>query len=135
MTASFRLSFFCLDPNEPAVVVRRARATILLVASMPDEGEAPCLRKKDTQTIITKTVFAVESSLLTMTDKFKGKVKWYSIRKAWGYVTPTTEDAPTTDDIFFHQTSINSEEKNKWLVRERMMTAIGWHFNSLRTMT
>ena len=49
--------------------------------------------------------------------KYKGKVKWYSIRKAWGYVTPTSADAPQTEDIFFHQTSINSEEKNKWLVR------------------
>jgi len=50
-----------------------------------------------------------------MTDTYKGKVKWYSIRKGFGFVTPSGDDAPTKDDIFFHQTSILSDVKNKWL--------------------
>jgi len=48
-------------------------------------------------------------------EKIKGKVKWYSIRKGFGFITPTSDNAPTEEDIFFHQTSIVSDVKNKFL--------------------
>lgn len=48
-------------------------------------------------------------------DKIKGKVKWYSIRKGFGFITPSSDNAPTEEDIFFHQTSIVSDVKNKFL--------------------
>jgi len=62
-----------------------------------------------------------------MTDTYKGKVKWYSIRKGFGFVTPSGDDAPTKDDIFFHQTSILSDVKNKWLVRSFQYWVYGGH--------
>lgn len=48
-------------------------------------------------------------------EKIKGKVKWYSIRKGFGFITPSSDNAPTQEDIFFHQTSIVSDVKNKFL--------------------
>lgn len=48
-------------------------------------------------------------------EKIKGKVKWYSIRKGFGFITPSSDNAPTKEDIFFHQTSIVSDVKNKFL--------------------
>ena len=50
-------------------------------------------------------------------EKIQGKVKWYSIRKGWGFITPSSDNAPTKEDIFFHQTAIVSDVKNKRLVR------------------
>jgi hypothetical protein len=61
--------------------------------------------------------FCRETTNITMAEKFKGKVKWYSIRKGFGFITPSSENAPTKDDIFFHQTSIVAEGKTKFLVR------------------
>jgi cold shock CspA family protein len=50
--------------------------------------------------------------------KIQGKVKWFSIRKGFGFITPSSDNSPTTEDIFFHQTSIVSDVKNKFLVRQ-----------------
>lgn len=48
--------------------------------------------------------------------KNTGKVKWFSIRKGFGFITPSNDSGPTKgEDIFFHQTSIVSEAKNKFL--------------------
>lgn len=42
-------------------------------------------------------------------SKFNGKVKWFSNRKGFGFITPTSDDAPTKEDIFVHHTNIVSE--------------------------
>ncbi|KAL3923553.1 MAG: hypothetical protein SGILL_001592 [Bacillariaceae sp.] len=44
-----------------------------------------------------------------MAEKVKGRVKWFSNRKGFGFITPTSDNAPTTDDIFVHQSSIVTE--------------------------
>ena len=53
-----------------------------------------------------------------MPEKIEGKVKWYSIRKGFGFISPSSDNAPTKEDIFFHQTSIVAEQgkKTKFLV-------------------
>lgn len=39
--------------------------------------------------------------------KVKGTVKWFSNQKGYGFITPD-EGSPTTEDIFVHQTCVNS---------------------------
>jgi cold shock CspA family protein len=48
--------------------------------------------------------------LVTMAEKIKGCVKWFSNRNGYGFITPTSDNAPTTDDIFVHQSSIVNKE-------------------------
>lgn len=38
--------------------------------------------------------------------KYQGTVKWFSNKKGFGFIAPTSDDAPTTDEIFVHQTAI-----------------------------
>jgi cold shock CspA family protein len=47
----------------------------------------------------------------------KGTVKWFNGRKGFGFITPTSENSPTQEDIFVHQTSIVSGEDYRTLVR------------------
>lgn len=44
-----------------------------------------------------------------MPDKVKGTVKWFSNRKGFGFITPSSDNAPTEDDIFVHQSGIVME--------------------------
>ena len=54
-----------------------------------------------------------------MPEKVKGTVKWFSNRKGFGFVTPTSDNAPTKEDIFVHQSSIiTSPETYRTLVRK-----------------
>jgi len=38
--------------------------------------------------------------------KYQGTVKWFSNKKGFGFIAPTSDDAPTKDEIFVHQTAI-----------------------------
>jgi cold shock CspA family protein len=49
-------------------------------------------------------------------SKVKGTVKWFNNRKGYGFITPTTENSPTEEDIFVHQTSIFSGDEYRTLV-------------------
>lgn len=42
-------------------------------------------------------------------SKVSGTVKWFSNRKGFGFITPTSANSPTEDAIFVHQTSIFSD--------------------------
>eukprot|EP00538_Stauroneis_constricta_P013409 CAMPEP_0119549396 /NCGR_PEP_ID=MMETSP1352-20130426/3095_1 /TAXON_ID=265584 /ORGANISM="Stauroneis constricta, Strain CCMP1120" /LENGTH=335 /DNA_ID=CAMNT_0007594929 /DNA_START=78 /DNA_END=1085 /DNA_ORIENTATION=- len=39
-------------------------------------------------------------------EKYEGTVKWFSNRNGYGFITPTSANAPTTEDIFVHKTAI-----------------------------
>ena len=41
-------------------------------------------------------------------DKYVGTVKWFSNRKGYGFITPG-EDCPVADDVFVHQSTIQSD--------------------------
>eukprot|EP00541_Cyclophora_tenuis_P003857 CAMPEP_0116549970 /NCGR_PEP_ID=MMETSP0397-20121206/5171_1 /TAXON_ID=216820 /ORGANISM="Cyclophora tenuis, Strain ECT3854" /LENGTH=284 /DNA_ID=CAMNT_0004074757 /DNA_START=35 /DNA_END=889 /DNA_ORIENTATION=- len=41
--------------------------------------------------------------------RVQGTVKWFSNKKGYGFIEPTSEDAPTKDDIFVHQSSVTSD--------------------------
>lgn len=43
-----------------------------------------------------------------MVDKVKGKVKWFSNKKGFGFLTPDP-DSSVTEDVFVHQSSIFCE--------------------------
>lgn len=49
--------------------------------------------------------------------KYKGTVKWFSNRKGFGFITPSSDDAPTKEDIFVHQTAIVVEGNYRTVVR------------------
>ena len=38
--------------------------------------------------------------------KYQGTVKWFSNKKGFGFIAPTSDNAPTKDEIFVHQTAI-----------------------------
>lgn len=42
-------------------------------------------------------------------SKITGTVKWFSNKKGFGFITPTSANSPTEDAIFVHQTSIFSD--------------------------
>ena len=52
-----------------------------------------------------------------MADKLQGRVKWFSNKKGFGFITPA-EGSSVTDDVFVHQSSIFSEGY-RTLVREK----------------
>jgi cold shock CspA family protein len=63
-----------------------------------------------------------------MPEKIKGYVKWFSNRKGFGFITPTSDNAPTTDDIFVHQSSIVTDAEHYrtlvsgvWILREGIL--------------
>jgi cold shock CspA family protein len=43
-----------------------------------------------------------------MTDKVQGRVKWFSNKKGFGFITPA-DGSSVTDDVFVHQSSIFCE--------------------------
>ena len=52
-----------------------------------------------------------------MPEKIKGTVKWFSNRKGFGFVSPSTGG----DDIFLHHSRIVSDADYKTLVSEKDM--------------
>lgn len=48
-------------------------------------------------------------------EKISGTVKWFSNRKGFGFLTPTSANSPTEEAIFVHQTSIYSEGEYRTL--------------------
>mmetsp|Transcript_22473 Transcript_22473/g.51798 ORF Transcript_22473/g.51798 Transcript_22473/m.51798 type:complete len:308 (-) Transcript_22473:1009-1932(-) len=42
-------------------------------------------------------------------SKVQGTVKWFSNKKGYGFIEPTSENSPTKEDIFVHQSSVASE--------------------------
>mmetsp|Transcript_41970 Transcript_41970/g.58962 ORF Transcript_41970/g.58962 Transcript_41970/m.58962 type:complete len:288 (-) Transcript_41970:138-1001(-) len=42
-------------------------------------------------------------------SRIQGTVKWFSNKKGYGFIEPTSDNAPTTEDIFVHQSSITSD--------------------------
>lgn len=38
--------------------------------------------------------------------KIVGTVKWFSNRKGFGFIAPTSENTPTKDEIFVHHSSL-----------------------------
>jgi cold shock CspA family protein len=50
-------------------------------------------------------------------SKIKGTVKWFSNRKGFGFIAPTSDNSPTKEEIFVHQTSIFSDGDYRTLVR------------------
>lgn len=55
-----------------------------------------------------QTSFLV-SSLVFIMSRVQGTVKWFSNKKGYGFVTPTSEDSPVKEDIFVHQSAVHSE--------------------------
>eukprot|EP00980_Cylindrotheca_fusiformis_P026144 scaffold15472_cov117-Cylindrotheca_fusiformis.AAC.8 len=49
-----------------------------------------------------------------MPEKVKGTVKWFSNRKGFGFITPSSGDESTKDDIFVHQSGIVMETKETY---------------------
>jgi cold shock CspA family protein len=52
--------------------------------------------------------FTNHITLLNM-SRVEGTVKWFSNKKGYGFVEPTSEGATTTEDIFVHQSSVKSD--------------------------
>lgn len=48
--------------------------------------------------------------------KITGTVKWFSNRKGFGFIAPTSDNSPTKEEIFVHQTSIFSDGDYRTLV-------------------
>eukprot|EP00546_Thalassionema_frauenfeldii_P004110 CAMPEP_0178926186 /NCGR_PEP_ID=MMETSP0786-20121207/18373_1 /TAXON_ID=186022 /ORGANISM="Thalassionema frauenfeldii, Strain CCMP 1798" /LENGTH=265 /DNA_ID=CAMNT_0020601241 /DNA_START=33 /DNA_END=830 /DNA_ORIENTATION=- len=42
-------------------------------------------------------------------SRVQGTVKWFSNKKGYGFIEPTSKDAPTTEELFVHQSSIKSD--------------------------
>ena len=42
--------------------------------------------------------------------KITGTVKWFSSRKGFGFVAPTSDNAPTKDEIFVHHSGLQMVE-------------------------
>jgi cold shock CspA family protein len=42
-------------------------------------------------------------------SKVQGTVKWFSNQKGYGFITPTSENSPTEEDVFVHQSGVVSE--------------------------
>ena len=38
--------------------------------------------------------------------KYQGTVKWFSNKKGFGFIAPTSEDCPAKGEVFVHQTAI-----------------------------
>lgn len=58
-------------------------------------------------------------------SKVKGTVKWFNNRKGYGFISPTTDNSPTEEDIFVHQTSIFSGDEYRTLVSGILFFVIG----------
>lgn len=44
-----------------------------------------------------------------MSSRVQGTVKWFSNKKGYGFIEPTSENSPTKEDIFVHQSSVTSD--------------------------
>jgi cold shock CspA family protein len=59
---------------------------------------------------------SIQPTKATMATKIKGTVKWFSNKKGFGFITPSSDNAPTKDDIFVHQSNIVSNAEYRTLV-------------------
>jgi cold shock CspA family protein len=66
-------------------------------------------------------------------SKVKGTVKWFNNRKGYGFISPTTDNSPTEEDIFVHQTSIFSGDEYRTLVSGILFFVIGVKKKLFRT--
>ena len=53
---------------------------------------------------------AAAAATIDPTTVIHGKVKWFNIRKGFGFITPTSDDSPIKEDVFVHVDSIIVEE-------------------------
>jgi len=60
-----------------------------------------------------------------MAPKITGTVKWFSNRKGFGFIEPVADNTQTTDDIFVHQTSIQTENGEYRTLVEGMEVEFG----------
>jgi protein lin-28 len=42
-------------------------------------------------------------------SRIQGTVKWFSNQKGFGFISPTSEDSPYKEDIFVHQSAVESD--------------------------
>lgn len=56
--------------------------------------------------VATSTVSSY-SNMIDSTEVIQGTIKWFSNKKGYGFITPN-EDQKVNDDIFVHQSFINS---------------------------
>jgi len=47
-----------------------------------------------------------ETSDTTNNSKITGTVKWFSNRQGYGFIEPSSDNTPTKEDIFVHQTGL-----------------------------
>lgn len=59
-------------------------------------------------------------------SKISGTVKWFSNRKGFGFIIPSSENSPTEEAIFVHQTSIFSDGDYRTLVRDPLRNPSGF---------
>jgi cold shock CspA family protein len=71
--------------------------------------------------------------VVSMAEKIKGTVKWFSNRKGFGFITPTSDNAPTTEDIFVHQSNIVTEAEYRTLVSSQFSMMFIESYRSFRT--
>jgi cold shock CspA family protein len=86
----------------------------------PHRSPDPLLNAQRIKTQTHQQLFSSPSTI--MTDKIKGTVKWFSNRKGFGFITPSSDNSPTTEDIFVHQSNIVTEAEYRTLVRRRWNT-------------
>jgi CspA family cold shock protein len=41
-------------------------------------------------------------------SRIQGTVKWFSNKKGYGFIEPTSDNATTKEDVFVHQSSVES---------------------------
>lgn len=49
-----------------------------------------------------------------MAEKVKGTVKFFNTRKGFGFITPTSDNASTKEDVFVHQSAIVVEDGKRF---------------------
>jgi cold shock CspA family protein len=84
---------------------------LLLCSSLPPSPITKQLSSKPSSQSVT-----AGSLPFPIMSKVKGTVKWFNNRKGYGFITPTTDNSPTEEDIFVHQTSIFSGDEYRTLV-------------------
>lgn len=60
--------------------------------------------------------------------KYQGTVKWFSNKKGFGFIAPTSDNAPTKDEIFVHQTAIVTDGAYRTLKVRRPLESCLWRF-------
>jgi cold shock CspA family protein len=61
-------------------------------------------------------VISGERKSVSTMSKICGNVKWFSNKKGYGFIIPTSDNAPAEEVIFVHQTGIVSDGDYRTLV-------------------